>query len=122
MPRRASGEILGSSRFCDYSAAASSVEIGYTFLSRSCWGSGRNRELKRLMLAHALRHVDSVYFVVGEHNLRSQAAMRKLGAAPVPREAFSGLALSGDLSKSVVFLIDRAIFELTFGADAAPPR
>lgn len=115
---RRSGALIGSSRFCAYSAEASSVEIGYTFLARRCWGGAFNRELKRLMLTHALSHVGKVYFVVGQHNHRSQAAMRKLGAALVPRQEHEALPLPGDLSTSVVFLVTRDLFERTFG----PPR
>lgn len=105
-----SGEVIGSSRFYEHSPSASSVEIGYTFLSRRCWGGAYNRELKRLMIGHALGRVRNVYFVVGQGNLRSQAAMRKLGAVLLPREGYAGLPLSGDLSRSVVFLITEEIF------------
>ena len=36
--------------------------------------------MKRLMLLHAFRFVDSVIFVVGPENVRSQRAVEKLGA------------------------------------------
>jgi N-acetyltransferase len=49
-------------------------------LARSHWGGPANREMKRLMVAHALRYVATVEFWVGEDNLRSQRAMEKLGA------------------------------------------
>lgn len=104
------GEIIGSSRFDEHRPATSSVEIGYTFLSRRCWGGAYNRELKRLMLEYALSHVRNVYFVVGQNNLRSQTAMRKLGARLLPREHHADLPLTGDLSAHVVFLIDQEIF------------
>lgn len=88
---RATGRIIGSSRYCDLKPSESQVEIGWTFLERAYWGGAYNRELKSLMIAHALRFVDRVVFVVGENNLRSQRALEKIGAtfwkrAPRPDE------------------------------------
>jgi len=75
-----SGAMIGSSRFQNHDAAeGGSVEIGWTFLARSHWGGGYNREKKRLMLAHALRFVERAVFMVGEDNLRSRRAMEKIG-------------------------------------------
>ena len=62
---RANGLVIGSSRFHGYDEAASQVEIGWTFLSRLYWGGVYNGELKRLMLTHAFRFVDSVIFSSG---------------------------------------------------------
>ena len=77
---KVSGTIIGSSRMQAYDpAGGGSVEIGWTFLARSHWGGGYNREMKRLMLAHALRFVERVDFRVGEGNLRSRRAMEKIG-------------------------------------------
>jgi RimJ/RimL family protein N-acetyltransferase len=55
------------------------VEIGWSFLARSHWGGATNREMKRLMLEHALAQVARVEFRVGESNLRSRRAMEKIG-------------------------------------------
>src|SRR5438477_2712713 len=76
---RATGRIIGSSRYCNLNPERK-VEIGWTFLERAFWGGACNRELKSLMLAHAFRFVDRVLFVVGEHNIRSQKALEKIGA------------------------------------------
>jgi RimJ/RimL family protein N-acetyltransferase len=81
----ASGAVIGSSRFTGLDLAKSRVEVGYTFLARSCWGRGFNREMKQLMLDHAFRFVNEVFFYVGENNLRSRAAMEKIGASLVER-------------------------------------
>ena len=60
---KTTGEIVGSSRFQGYDPAdGGSVEIGWTFLARRLWGAGCNAEMKRLMLAHALRYVERVLF------------------------------------------------------------
>ena len=77
---RASGAMIGGSRMQAYDPEnGGSVEIGWTFLARSHWGGATNRELKRLMLAHALGFVERVKFRVGEDNLRSRRAMEKIG-------------------------------------------
>ena len=39
--------------------------------------------MKRLLLNHAFRFVESVVFFVGEDNIRSQKAMEKVGAIKV---------------------------------------
>ncbi len=77
---KASGEIVGSSRFQDYNPADSgSVEIGWSFLARRLWGQGYNAEFKRLMLRHAFAFVGSVYFRVGAENVISRKAMANIG-------------------------------------------
>jgi RimJ/RimL family protein N-acetyltransferase len=80
---RATGEVIGSSRFHGYDEAASEIEIGWTFLARSHWGGAYNREMKLLMLRHAFRFVNNVIFIVGPQNLRSQKALEKIGAVCV---------------------------------------
>lgn len=77
---RSSGTVIGSSQFkLADPADGGSVEIGWTYLARSHWGGETNREMKRLMLAHAFRYVARVEFRVGESNLRSCRAMEKIG-------------------------------------------
>ena len=78
------GAVIGSSRYANLSTERSEVEIGWTFLARDYWGGKYNTELKALMLHHAFRFVDSVVFVVGAQNRRSQRAVLKLGAALEP--------------------------------------
>jgi len=75
--------VIGSSRFHGYDAEKSEIEIGWTFLARSHWGGIYNREMKQLMLRHALRFVNNVVFLVGPQNLRSQRAMEKIGGVRV---------------------------------------
>jgi RimJ/RimL family protein N-acetyltransferase len=75
--------VIGSSRFHGYNKERSEVEIGWTFLARSHWGGSHNAEMKHLMLQHAFRFVNSVVFLVGSQNLRSQRAMEKIGGVRV---------------------------------------
>lgn len=77
---RATGRLIGSSRFHLHDDEPDAIEIGWTFLARSHWGGRYNREMKRLMLRHAFRFVPRVFFLVGTSNGRSQRAMEKIGA------------------------------------------
>jgi RimJ/RimL family protein N-acetyltransferase len=77
------GQIIGSSRFHGYDSETSEIEIGWTFLARSHWGGIYNGEMKRLMLRHAFKFVNSVIFLVGPQNVRSQRAMEKIGGVRV---------------------------------------
>lgn len=77
--------IIGCSRFTRYEPEKSSIEVGYTFLTRDYWGKGHNRELKSLMLGYAFQYVETVLFYVGDQNIRSQMAVKKIGAIEVNR-------------------------------------
>jgi len=77
---RKSQQIIGSTRFYGYDPDKSEIEVGWTFLARKYWGGRCNREMKQLMLAHAFKFVETVVFLVGETNIRSQKAMEKIGA------------------------------------------
>ncbi len=77
------GGVIGSSRFHGYDKEKSEIEIGWTFLARSHWGGVYNGEMKQLMLRHAFRFVNSVVFLVGPQNVRSQRAMEKIGGVRV---------------------------------------
>ena len=76
---RTTGEIIGTSRYHDYNATRSVIEIGFTFLARAYWGGEYNGEMKRLMLEHAFRYVTRVLFIIGPDNLRSRRAVEKIG-------------------------------------------
>jgi RimJ/RimL family protein N-acetyltransferase len=102
---RASGRIIGSSRYCNLNPAESEVEIGWTFLERAFWGGSYNRELKSLMLDHAFRFVERVVFVVGEKNFRSQQALRKIGAKFLREKEVS--ADDDSVTAHLVFAITR---------------
>ena len=80
---RKTQRIIGSTRFYGYDPEKAEIEIGWTFLARKYWGGRFNAEMKRLLLNHAFRFVESVVFFVGEDNVRSQKAMEKVGAIKV---------------------------------------
>jgi N-acetyltransferase len=77
---KASGQVIGSSRYYEWNPEKLEVAIGYTFLARSHWGGNANQEMKRLMLELAFQHAKTVWFHVGKTNLRSRKALEKIGA------------------------------------------
>jgi RimJ/RimL family protein N-acetyltransferase len=109
---RKDGRAIGSSRFHGYHEGKSEVEIGWTFLARSHWGGAYNREMKRLMLRHAFRFVNSVIFLVGPHNVRSQRAVEKIGGV------CAGTSLDGSGRESLVYRIDALAFATGLGGPA----
>ena len=75
---RATGQIIGSSRYYGYDAEQRVVEIGWTFLARAYWGGRYNGEMKQLMLEHAFRWVDRVIFVSGQTTAVPNGLWRRL--------------------------------------------
>lgn len=102
---KTSGEVIGSTRYTEYSQTNSSVVIGYTFLIRKFWGGLYNKDLKSLMLDYAFQFVEIVYFIVGRNNQRSRKAMEKIGGVLVVDT--TGLPLDGDLTQAVVYKIEK---------------
>ena len=108
-------EVIGSSRFQalknaeDDEEEESSVEIGWTFLAPRYWGKGANREIKRLMVGHALKSVERVDFRVGEANWRSRIALEKIGARQTRRTELA--KHQGKRILHIVYAIKREDFE-----------
>jgi RimJ/RimL family protein N-acetyltransferase len=88
---RRTHEIIGSSRYFGFDAGESEIEIGWTFLARSYWGGDYNGELKRLMLDHAFRFVESVIFKIGPTNFRSRRAVEKIGGVLIKEQDSNSL-------------------------------
>lgn len=76
---RASGALIGSSRYYDWMPDSREIAIGYTFLARAYWGGATNGEMKGLMLDHVFQWADTVWFHIGADNWRSRKALEKLG-------------------------------------------
>lgn len=105
---RQSGKIIGSSRFSMQFCEADEVEIGWTFLSRDYWGGPTNREMKRLMLSHALQYRPRVIFRIATDNMRSRRAIEKIGATLTERTQIAKVE-DRDVVH-VVYAIDRDDF------------
>lgn len=78
----ASGQIVGSTRYCNIDHNNRRLEIGYTWYASRVQRSALNTECKRLMLGHAFEVFDciAVEFRTDWFNRRSQAAIERLGA------------------------------------------
>jgi RimJ/RimL family protein N-acetyltransferase len=76
------GRPLGSTRFLSIRPEARSLEIGWTWLSPTAWGTGANTEAKYLQLRHAFETLGAlrVEFKTDALNERSRAALAGLPA------------------------------------------
>ena len=76
------GEIVGSTRFLALRPEHGSVEIGWTWLHPSVWGTGANVEAKYLQLQHAFESwgCRRVELKTDALNERSRGALEALGA------------------------------------------
>jgi RimJ/RimL family protein N-acetyltransferase len=109
---RETGEVIGSSRFQFSDRTANELEIGWSFLARRYWGTGRNAEFKRLMLEHAFASVERVVFRVGADNTISRKAM-----------ANNGGRLTGEtfVEERVGRPVEHVVYEITRESFAAGP-
>ncbi len=80
---RATGAVIGSSRYFGWDADRSEIEIGWSFLVRSHWGGQYNGEMKQLMLDHAFTFAAAVVFLIGPDNIRSRRAVERIGALQI---------------------------------------
>jgi len=78
----AEGRAIGSTRFMALRPEHRSVEIGWTWLASSAWGTGANVEAKLLQLAHAFETwgCRRVELKTDALNERSRGAIEALGA------------------------------------------
>ena len=104
-----SSKIIGSSRYFGFNNKKSEIEIGWTFLARSHWGGAYNHALKKLMLQHAFKFVNSVIFLAGVGNTRSRRALEKIGAI--------NIALRKDAEGR-----DAVVYQITASAFGSDPR
>ncbi|MDL2343173.1 GNAT family protein [Deinococcus sp. MIMF12] len=76
------GEVAGSTRYGDIRTAHAGLEIGWTWLHPRWHGTGINRRMKLLLLAHAFGEMgmERVLLKTDILNLRSQRAIEGLGA------------------------------------------
>jgi RimJ/RimL family protein N-acetyltransferase len=79
---RDDGTVLGSTRYYDIDLSVPTLAIGYTWYRASVQRTHVNSACKRLLLGHAFDTLDmrTVYLHTSHHNLRSQAAIERLGA------------------------------------------
>ncbi|WP_175639420.1 GNAT family N-acetyltransferase [Metabacillus schmidteae] len=75
-------KIIGSTRFLTISPVNKTLEIGWTWLCPTVWGTGINKECKYLLLRYCFERLGMirVQFKTDEQNNRSQRAIEGIGA------------------------------------------
>lgn len=94
---KASGDVLGSSRYYNFDKNNKSIFVGYTFYGTKSWGKGINPQVKKLMLDYIFQYVDKVHFHIGKENFRSQIALERLGGQKIAEEE---VAYFGELTRT----------------------
>jgi RimJ/RimL family protein N-acetyltransferase len=75
--------LIGMSCYLDADADQETVQIGGTYWRPSARGTGFNDRAKRLMIGHAFAcGARRVEFMVDDRNVRSKAAVAKIGGVP----------------------------------------
>jgi len=76
-----SNQVVGSTRFYDYSLIHNTVQLGYTWIGKKYQKTGINRSCKQLLLTYAFEQlqVARVEFRADVNNTNSIAAMEAIG-------------------------------------------
>jgi RimJ/RimL family protein N-acetyltransferase len=99
-------ELAGMSSFLGIDEGRQCVEIGGTYYRPHLRGSGFNRRVKDMMLKRAFDSgIRRVEFRVDRRNLRSQAAMKKLGAVREGVLRADRITWTGHVRDTVLFAI-----------------
>ncbi|MDO6618824.1 MULTISPECIES: GNAT family protein [unclassified Shewanella] len=79
---KTSGEVIGSTRICQWDQPNRRLEIGYTWYAKRAQRTGVNTETKLLLLDYAFSTLDvmAVEFRTHWHNQASRQAITRLGA------------------------------------------
>jgi len=107
---RATGRACGSTRYLDVQGPHRGVEIGWTWYAPELWRTAVNPETKLLLLTHAFEGWGAIRVMLKtDHmNLRSQGAIRKLGAVYEGTLRQHRVRPDGTLRDTVVFsILDR---------------
>jgi len=101
-------ELAGMSSFLGIDDGRQTLEIGGTYYRPKFRGTGLNRRAKAMMLARAFESgIRRVEFRVDARNLRSQAAMKKLGAVREGVMRADRVTWTGHVRDTVLFAILR---------------
>ena len=102
---RASGRVVGSTRFHTFEPAQPRIEIGYTWIAPPWQRSGINTEAKYLMLRHAFEVLGCIRVELKTDalNTRSRAAILRIGATEEGTLRHHMVTASGRLRDSVYF-------------------
>jgi len=103
----ADGEVRGTTTLYDLAVAQGRVEIGSTWYGRAFWGGRTNPATKLLLLGHAFDTLglNRVALRCDARNLRSAAAIRRLGAVPEGVLRSHRIAADGTVGDTAYFSI-----------------
>jgi len=105
--RLSDGRVIGSTRYLDVQEDDRTVEIGWTWYAPEAWGGVVNPEAKYLLMRHAFDdwHAIRVALKTDINNLRSQAAIKKLGARYEGTHRNQRIRLDGSYRHTVIFSV-----------------
>ena len=116
------GQVVGSTSFHDIVPALHRLEIGYTWYAQSHWRSSLNTRCKLLLMAHAFDALGAelVGWRTDALNLRSQAAIERLGARKDGMLRHHALRRDGTVRDTVMYSMTAA--EWPAARDQLPTR
>jgi RimJ/RimL family protein N-acetyltransferase len=106
----ASGQVLGSTSYHDILPAVRRLEIGYTWYAQSHWRTALNSICKLMLLRHAFEtlQAQTVGWRTDIENIRSQAAIERLGARKDGTIRGNALRRDGSIRDTVMYSMSRA--------------
>ena len=113
------GRLAGMSAYIDPEPARAVVEIGNTYLRPAARGTGLNAWLKTLMIGHAFAcRFRRIEFRVDARNIRSQAAVAKIGGVREGVLRQERVTWTGHVRDTVLFSILRGEWDEAQGSGA----
>jgi len=108
--------VIGSTSYYDVNLNHLRMYIGYSWLHPNYWGKGINTTVKKLMLSYAFEKLkfNRVAFCIDSENMRSRAAIEKLG---IPFEGIlkkHQVRLDGSNRDSAIYAITDEIWQSNF--------
>lgn len=99
--------IIGCTRYMDMMPEHRKLEIGWTWYIPAYWATGYNTECKLLLLTFAFEELKTVrvQLKTSGKNLRSQAAIKKIGAKYEGTLRNARISASGEIRDTAMFSI-----------------
>ena len=100
-------QVIGSTRYYDINHEHKRLMIGYTWYVPEVWGTVVNPECKLLVMQHAFEtlNFNRIEFATDSRNLRSRAALKKLGAKEEGRLRQHMILPNGHVRDTIVFSV-----------------
>jgi len=104
---RKNNKVIGTTRFLGISPLDKGLEIGWTWLTSSVWGTQINAECKYILLKHCFETINTirVQLITDEKNLQSQKAIEKIGGIKEGISRNHKIRENGTYRNSVVYSI-----------------